>query len=35
MDLGEWEGGENLGGVRRRETVIRIYCMKKLIITKN
>jgi hypothetical protein len=27
--FGEWEEGEPLGGVGRRQTVIRIYCMGK------
>lgn len=29
LDLCEWEGGEDLGGVSGRETGIRIYCLKK------
>lgn len=34
MDLGGWGIGENLGGVRGRETGIRIYFIKKSIFNK-
>lgn len=27
--LGEWRGGEDLGGVGGEETIIRIQCLKK------
>ena len=29
MDLGGWRGGEDLRGTGGRETIIKIYCMKK------
>lgn len=29
MEFGGWGGGEDLGGVRGRETTIRIYFIKK------
>jgi hypothetical protein len=29
VDQDERRGGEELGGLERRETVIRIYCVRK------
>lgn len=28
MEFGEWEGGEDLGGVNGSETMISLYCIK-------
>lgn len=31
MELEEWRCGEDLGGDEREETMIQIYCMKKIV----
>jgi hypothetical protein len=30
MELGGWGGGEDLGGIRREEIMIIIYCKKEM-----
>lgn len=32
-DMGEWEGGEHLGGLGREGTIIQIYGVKKIYLT--
>lgn len=32
MGLEEWRGGEHLGGDEEGETMISIYCMKKIFV---
>ena len=35
VDFGEWESGEDLGGVRGGEAIIRRYCCRKTFSIKN